>query len=316
MEPTNADRCSRPCESRRWKHRSLVRKRIHALLCLAAILGSALCYGSPSQHPNHSADQIAANTEVPFDLYNDNLIIVKATVGPIKNANFILDTGTTPSAISKKVADRLGLIGTAAILETLNGTVHTESVVLPHIEIGSLHADSTKVLIPDLTFLERSLGISVGGIVGMDILSTTSFTIDYRKKIIILGPPAKCSNVVSFETRMPLITVKATLQGEEVRLIVDSGTGGLLIYRNGLRGEYEQIPLNPAASLSTIAGKTGLRNLRATVSLGKNDLGVRDLTIADVDSDPQNGFDGLLGFKQMGFRRVSFDFENGSFGWE
>jgi len=162
LEPTNADRCSRPCESRRWKHRSLVRKRIHALLCLAAILGSALCYGSPSQHPNHSADQIAANTEVPFDLYNDNLIIVKATVGPIKNANFILDTGTTPSAISKKVADRLGLIGTAAILETLNGTVHTESVVLPHIEIGSLHADSTKVLIPDLTFLERSLGISLG----------------------------------------------------------------------------------------------------------------------------------------------------------
>ena len=38
--------------------------------------------------------------------------------------------------------------------------------------------------------------------------------------------------------------------------------------------------------------------------------------IADLDADPRNDFDGLLGFANMGFRKVSFDFENGLFGWE
>jgi hypothetical protein len=52
------------------------------------------------------------------------------------------------------------------------------------------------------------------------------------------------------------------------------------------------------------------------VSLGSDNLGTRNVAIADVDSDPRNEFDGLLGFAKMGFRKVSFDFENGLFGWE
>jgi hypothetical protein len=52
------------------------------------------------------------------------------------------------------------------------------------------------------------------------------------------------------------------------------------------------------------------------VLLGKDNLGARNVAIADLDSDPQNDFDGLLGFAKMGFRKVSFDFENGLFGWE
>jgi hypothetical protein len=52
------------------------------------------------------------------------------------------------------------------------------------------------------------------------------------------------------------------------------------------------------------------------VSIGKGNLGTRNVAIADVDSDPQDDFDGLLGFATMGFREVSFDFENGLFGWD
>jgi hypothetical protein len=36
----------------------------------------------------------------------------------------------------------------------------------------------------------------------------------------------------------------------------------------------------------------------------------------NVDSDPRNEFDGLLGFAKMQFRKVSRDFENGLFGWD
>jgi hypothetical protein len=88
------------------------------------------------------------------------------------------------------------------------------------------------------------------------------------------------------------------------------------MYRNQLQTLPQQIHLDPNVSISTASGMTHLRWFRAGVSLGKENLGPRNVAVADVDSDPQNNFEGLLGFAKMGFRKVFFDFENGLFGWD
>src|SRR6266699_2820971 len=130
-----------------------------------------LCVASSSPRPREGAkDQSATKAEIPFQLYNGNLIIVKATIGTLKNVNMILDTGTSPSAISREMANRLSLRGNAGLLQTLNGTIQAQNVRLPRIQIGPLYADSMVGVVQDLSFLERSLGISLGGIVGLDIL--------------------------------------------------------------------------------------------------------------------------------------------------
>ena len=276
-----------------------------------------LCVASSSPIPREDGeDQSAAKAEVPFQLYNDNLIIVKATIGTVKNVNMILDTGTSPSAISKELADRLKLRGKTESLQTLNGAIQTQSLILPSIQIGPLAAGPIRVVVQDLGFMERSLGISLGGIAGLDILSTGSFTIDYRRRKVVFGPIAASAKAIRFETQKPFLTVKAKIEGHEVRLLVDSGTWGLLVYRNRLWTAQEQLRFDPIASISTAGGMTHVRWLSAVVSLGSDNLGSRNVAIADVDSDLQNDFDGLLGFAKMGFRRVSFDFENGLFGWD
>jgi hypothetical protein len=311
-------RHSRSCETHRYKRCSWIRLRVWVLVGMVALLVGfprSLCFGSPSPRPiDPVADQ--AKVEVPFELYNENLIIVKATIGAVKNVNMILDTGTSPSAVTKKMADRLKLQGKTESLQTLNGTILTQSVILPYIQFGPLNAHSSRVVVQDISFLERSLGISLGGIVGLDILSTGDFTIDYRRRKIIFGPIATSEKTVRFETQVPFLSVKANIKGEEVRLLIDSGTWGLLVYRNRLLAAPGQLRCDPNASISTAGGTAQIRWLRALVSLGKNNLGVRNVAIADVDSDPQNGFDGLLGFAKMGFRKVSFDFEHGLFGWD
>jgi predicted aspartyl protease len=241
---------------------------------------------------------------------------VKATIGPIKNVNMMLDTGTSPTAINQVVAERLNVRGKAGLLQTLNGTIPAQSVMLPRIQIGLLHADSIMGVVQDLTFLERSLGISLGGIAGLDILRSGSFVIDYRRQKIIFGPVSANEKAVHFETQIPFLTVKAKIEGHEVRLLVDSGTRGLLVYRNRLRIVPGQLHIDPNASLSTAGGRTPVKWLSAEVSLGKGNLGARNVAIADVDADPQYDFDGLLGFAKMGFRKVSFDFKNGLIGWE
>ena len=276
-----------------------------------------LCVASSSPRPREGAeDQSAAKAEIPFQLYNGNLIIVKATIGRIKNVNMILDTGTSPSAITQDLADRLKLWGKTESLQTLNGTIQTQSLILPSIQIGPVSADSIRVVVQDLSFMERSLGISLGGIAGLDILSTGSFTIDYRRKKIVFGPIAPSEKAVRFETQQPFLTVKVMIEGQAVRLLVDSGTWGLLVYRNRLQTTPEQLRLDSNASISSPGGMTHVRWLRAGLLLGKDNLGAHNVAIADVDSDPQNDFDGLLGFAKMGFRKVSFDFENGLFGWD
>jgi predicted aspartyl protease len=281
------------------------------MVALLVCIRGPLCFGLSSPELLSTA-----KTEVPFELYNDNLIIVRATIGGIKNVNMILDTGTSPSAISKKMADRLKVRGKTETLQTLTGPIQAQSIILPHIQIGTLRGDSIRVVVQDLSFMERSLGISLGGIAGLDILSTGSFTIDYRRRKIVVGAIAASAKQIRFETQVTLLTVTVKIEGQEVRLLVDSGTWGLLVYRNRLRTAQRQLQFDTNASISTAGGMTQVRWVRAVVSLGKDNMGTRSVAIADVNPDPQNGFDGLLGFAKMGFRKVSFDFENGLFGWE
>ena len=313
------ERYSVPGETDRLERRSWFRLSLWVGVGLVTLLVSfpgSLCIASPLPSHKDGEEQSTAKTEVPFELYNGNLIIVKAAIGPIKNVNMILDTGTSPTAVSQEMADRLKLPGKTELLQTLNGTIQTKSFILSRIQIGRLYADSIRVVVQDLSFMERSLGIPLGGIAGLDLLSTGSFTIDYRRRKIVFGPIAASEKAVRFETLIPFLTVKAKIEGQEVRLLVDSGTWGLLVYRNRLQTTLEQLRLDPNASISSPGGMTGVRWLRAGVSLGENSLGAVNVAIADVDSDTQNDFDGLLGFAKMGFRKVSFDFENGLFGWE
>jgi predicted aspartyl protease len=310
-------RHSRPGETRRRTVSSWFGLSRGSGLRTAALLiaFTSTCSGSSAARDIGSAK--GQKTEIPFVLYNGNLIIVKATVGSVKNVSLILDTGTSPSAISQELADRLNVRGKAVLRQTLNGTIQVQSVTLPRIQIGPLHADSITGVVEDLTFLESSLGISLGGIAGLDILRSSSFAIDYRRQKIIFESIAASEKAVHFETQIPYLSVKAKIAGQEVRLLVDSGTGGLLVYRNRLRAAREQLHVDPNGSISTPAGGgTHIRWLSTELSLEKGNLGTRNVAIADVDSDPQDDFDGLFGFATMGFRKVSFDFENGLFGWD
>src|ERR1035437_5157109 len=72
-----------------------------------------------------------ANVAIPFRLYNGNLIVVKATIGSIKNLNMILDTGTNRSIISKQLASRLKMSEGSEPIETLHGTLKAKRLILP-----------------------------------------------------------------------------------------------------------------------------------------------------------------------------------------
>ncbi len=255
-----------------------------------------------------------ANAVIPFRLYNGNLIVVKATIGSIKNVNMILDTGTNPSIINKELARRLKIDERPESIETLNGTIPVNSLILPDIQLGSFHAASLRVLAQDFATMESNLGMTIGGVVGLDILDARPLTIDYERKSVTFGSAILLRNAVPFAGTEPFLTVRTTVNGQQVRLLLDSGTWELLLFRGRLHLTPNEAHFDQASSVSTTGGSTRLGWLHTNVSLGTSDLGVHKVAIADADADPD--FDGLLGFAGMGFRRVSFDFERRLFLWE
>jgi len=283
-------------------------------LCIVVLGSSLSVVGAPAV-----TEHVESTTEIPFKLYNDHLIIVKGTIGSIENVNIVLDTGESPTAISEEIAKELNLQGhrESTLLLLSNGKIDVQSIVLPRIQIGAIQAESIRVVVRDLSYVERKLGISLGGIAGLDILSTRSFMIDYWKRKIVFAPAKAPRKSVRFEREKPFLTVKAKVEGQEVRLLVDSGTAGLLVYRNRVKTTLEQLRTIPDPLMSTAAGPMHTRWVRASeVSLGKENLGPRIMLLADVEPDPSYDFDGQLGFTNLGFRKVWFDFENGMLGWD
>lgn len=291
------------------------RRNLSKLSILFLVMSSQMMGMGQNPGPEDRNPGRPQAAEIPFKLYNDNLIIVKGTVGTIKGVNLILDTGTTPTSISKSLASRLKLHGNTEPLKTLNGVIQTESFTLPHIEVAAFSANELRVVTQDFKFMEDSLGLTIGGILGLDVLRSHAFTIDYRKKKISFGTIREAKNLVHFETQSPLLTVKASVEGQELRLIVDSGTSGLVIFGNRFKENAGALRSAQGTFITTVAGTPQAKFFRTSVTLGQN-TGERTITIAEANLGAGDGFDGLLGFTGMGFRTVYFDFENGTLGWE
>ena len=255
--------------------------------------------------------------EIPFKLYDGHVVIVKGAIGSLANVNIMLDTGKSPTAVSEVVAKKLNLHGNRDSMLLSNGKIEVQSAMLPSIRIGSVSAEGVRVVVQDLGFMERRLGTSIAAIAGLDVLSTGRFLIDYDKKKIVFGAVSAGTKSVRFETQRPLLTVRAKIEGRELRLLVDSGTSGLLLYSGRLHGTLDHLPGQQVSAISTAAGAMRTKFIRvSSVVLGNTDLGSTMMAIADVDPDAKYEFDGLMGFKNLGFRKVWFDFEHGLLDWD
>lgn len=264
---------------------------------------------APAQSPSTETVQI------PFQFYNNKLIIVKAIVGNLKNINMLLDTGTTTTAITKDLAKRLNLTGTVVETETLGGRVRSESITLPTLRVGPRQFNQLRAVVPDLTAIQQTLNVVLGGIVGMDVLGTGTLTIDYTRQKVIFGSSTATQHAVPFATMQPFLTVNAVIDKQQVRLVLDSGSYQVIVFKNRLHpSPPRKIHSDPSAEIAGLGGSTRFSFLHSDISLGTESLGAHDVALADSDVD--ENIDGLLGFAQLNFHRVSFDFDKAIFSWD
>jgi predicted aspartyl protease len=281
---------------------------VRGTTCLLAAVASALV----STTPLRSAEAIA---DVPFELYQHHLVVAKGAIGQLSNLSLLIDTGTIPSAVDQRIARKLRLQTESSALIAFGQQVPVQGAMLVDgFRIGSLRTGPVPVHVSDLSYLD---GVHIDAIVGLDVLSRTSFSIDYQARALRLAPAAPEDAVTPMEIAWPFVTVQMTIGGAPVRLLVDTGSSDLVLFQARMPATLSHAAWRGDKIVQYASGPARLLRLELReASLGSH---VWDKLAAwgldrSVDGYPPN-VDGVLGVMALGCRSVRFDFERGEFGW-
>lgn len=189
---------------------------------------------------------------------------------------FLLDTGSSHTALSSELADRLGLPVVAKVRVLTPAGPETGLVVrAQRMEVGSACVEALTPSVVSMARLrEREPGVE--GVLGQDFLSLFDYTVDYRRKQLRwTAEPAEDAS------RLPLLQAGdrrlVRLPGERERdsvlLVPDTGSEGLVLFerqgRTAVRVEYE----------ATFVGVSGLGSTRSARGARLRELRVGSVTL-------------------------------------
>jgi len=247
-----------------------------------------------------------SNITIPVHIYNGFLVVATGQIGG-QTHNFVLDTGTAPSILNERSLEKLALPLTPASIVAVGRNISTQQTVLPNLDIGPIHVSALPINVMDLSGLEKNLGIEVAGLLGMDVLARSSFRLDYEKKQLDFGPVAERGMRASYDPSTGLASAEATLQGTQVRLIVDTGTDLVVVYGDKWATFGSVTPASDQEG-SSVAERVPAKPIaHPELALGGHQFsGVRTYYVPSAGQTP---YDGFFGVRALKLRGISFDRE-------
>ena len=245
-------------------------------------------------------------TPLKFELRERYQIVVRGAIGPLEGLRLLIDTGAIPSMLDRRVAKKLTLDVQGSEFVAFGQKSRVLTAVLPTIRLGPLNAEAVTAGIGDLSFLH-----GVDAIIGLDVLSRSSFSIDYEERRLAFGPVVECEQNVRLEITPPFLTVQLALAGRPIRLLVDTGSSRLILFERRMRDRLPPLHVYGQLVLYHLSGTSRLdRALLPTLLAGGSTIEHVEGFISDapVDNYPSE-IDGVLGIRVVASKGAGFDFE-------
>jgi predicted aspartyl protease len=251
---------------------------------------------------------------ISFKLYDGFAIVVRGGIGNQSNLNILVDTGAVPSVIHQRVAQKLNLQGRREVISVVGQNHSMERVMIPNIRLGAAEFPAVSAVVLDLAPIEKRLGLRLDAIVGLDVLGSRDFSIDYRLRQLEIGTPANSGEAVPFEllaaADAPYVVVRMETNSRVVRLLLDTGADGITLFANRERGQALALQKSGVHKDVGAGGEYAAEQVQLLdVRLGGVRRGKRQATMVQTAVSGSQQFDGMLGPTSLGITRLGFNFQ-------
>jgi predicted aspartyl protease len=242
-----------------------------------------------------------------FELGDQGGVIVPVAVNGRGPLRFLLDTGSTHSAVSEAVAGDLGApVVARAVVGSAAGGDERSVIRIDRLQHSVLTVSNILASVVDLAGIDRSG--TIDGIIGQDVLASLHYTIDFRHRTVLWWPDAsdvRRGAAFVLEPSAGRFLVALPQPNTVLRLVPDSGASALLLFEEG--GEGLPVTILPErAELRTLTARTTVRHARLR-ELHVGGTMLRDVAAVVVGRHESIApdTDGLLPLHL--FERVTFD---------
>jgi len=262
------------------------------------------------------ASALEKREEVPFKLYRGYVIVVRGSIGGLKNLNLLVDTGAVPSVLDVRIARRLHLQGRPGQVDVPTKALATEQVTVPDVEVGPLNIGRISAIVQDLSFAEEALGNRVDAMIGLDVLGQSPFTIDYESKKLVFGPVDPAFITASYSPNLPYAIVLLRVRQETLGVLVDTGASNLVLFQRGVRNCRSAFNTVGRETWVSMGGDMAVAKVQLlNAYLGNEEWAQRVAYIPENSTRQLSGLAGLLGTVVLG-KRVAFDPVRKVVAWE
>jgi predicted aspartyl protease len=273
--------------------------------------------GHDGKHSSESLDPHGPGEVMGFQLYRDYLIVTCGTIGNLTGLRFLIDTGTDPSLIDKRLARKLRLSERAAQIALGNRTIAGQSSFVEELSVGPLTVHKLPVLVSDLSFLQEELSARIDAVIGLDVLGQMPFVIDYSSRQIRFGPVPAMPRSVSMQRGPNFAMVKVQVNHHEFSFLVDTGASHLLVLSPRAREVFSRFHTIKEGQSRNLYGNFALNEVYLQdFRLGDFSFGGQSAYVLRDSRAYSENFDGLLNPARLGFKQVSFDFARRVLAWK